>query len=152
MNPFLQMIQDFTGHKWLPLAMVVISYLTAATSDTSKLPISIPDRWKPVLIVGLGQIYAVLAAETDGVPWQKAVWDGIVASFGAMGLFAIVFKAVFQGKVPSWLSFIAFIDPSLVAAKATVGLDTKVFGHSHPSSRPPPPGISAPPTSTSIKP
>jgi hypothetical protein len=134
------MIQDFTGHKWLPLAMLLISYMTAAMGDTSKLPISIPDRWKPVLIVGLGQVYAVLQAETDGVPWQKAVWNGIVASFGAMGLFAIAFKAIFQGKVPNWLSWIAFIDPSLVTAKETVGLDTKLFGRSHPSKPPPPPG------------
>jgi hypothetical protein len=119
--------------------MVVISYLTAATSDTSKLPISIPDRWKPVLIVGLGQVYAVLAAETDGVPWQKAVWDGIVASFGAMGLFAVAFKAIFPVGAPSWLSWLAFIDPQLVSAKATVGLDTKLFGFSHPSKFPPPP-------------
>jgi len=132
------MIQDFTGHKWLPLAMLVISYLTATMGDTSKLPISIPDRWKPVLIIGLGQVYAVLQAETDGVPPAKAVWNGIVASFGAMGLFAIAFKAIFQGKVPNWLSWIAFIDPTLVTAKATVGLDTKVFGFSHPSKYPPP--------------
>jgi len=137
MNPILQMFQDFTGHKWLPLAMLLISYMTAAMGDTSKLPISIPDRWKPVLIVGLGQAYAILQSTTDGVPWQKAVWNGIVASFGAMGLFALAFKAAFPDKVPSWLSWIAFIDPQLVNAKATVGLDTKLFGFSHPSKFPP---------------
>ena len=146
MNPFLQIVQDFTGQKWLPLAMVLISYATAAMSDTSKLPISIPDRWKPVLILGLGQVYSVLQAETDGVPWQKAVWNGVVASFGAMGLFAVAFKAIYPNGAPSWLSWIAFIDPELVNAKATIGLDTKLFGHSHPS-KPPPPLPPSPPQS-----
>ena len=70
-NSILQIIGDFTGHKWLPLAMLLISYATAALGDTSKLPISIPDRWKPVLIVGLGQVYAILQAETDGVLGKK---------------------------------------------------------------------------------
>jgi hypothetical protein len=135
----LQIIQDFTGQKWLPLAMILISYATAAMGDTSKLPISIPDRWKPVLILGLGQVYSVLQAEEGGVPWQKAVWNGVVASFGAMGLFAVAFKAIFPSGAPSWLSWLAFIDPTLVNAKATVGLDTKLFGFSHPSKFPPPP-------------
>jgi hypothetical protein len=135
----LQIIQDFTGQKWLPLAMILISYATAAMGDTSKLPISIPDRWKPVLILGLGQVYSVLQAEEGGVPWQKAVWNGVVASFGAMGLFAVAFKAIFPKGAPSWLSWLAFIDPQLVSAKATVGLDTKLFGFSHPSKFPPPP-------------
>jgi hypothetical protein len=134
----LQIIQDFTGQKWLPLAMILISYATAAMGDTSKLPISIPDRWKPVLILGLGQVYSVLQAEEGGVPWQKAVWNGVVASFGAMGLFAVAFKAIFPAGAPNWLSWLAFIDPQLVSAKATVGLDTKLFGFSHPSKFPPP--------------
>lgn len=138
-NSILQIIGDFTGHKWLPLAMLLISYATAALGDTSKLPISIPDRWKPVLIVGLGQVYAILQAETDGVAWQKAIWNGIVASFGAMGLFAIAFKAIFQGSVPKWLQWIAFIDPTLVQAKNTTGLDTKLFAVSRPSVPPPAP-------------
>jgi hypothetical protein len=137
-NTILQIVGDFTGHKWLPLAMLVISYLTATLGDTSKLPISIPDRWKPVLIVGLGQVYAVLQAETDGIPWQKAIWNGIVASFGAMGLFAIAFKAIYQGNVPKWLQWLAFIDPTLVKAKDTVGLTTKLFSVSRPSVPPAP--------------
>jgi hypothetical protein len=135
------MFADFTDQKWLPLAMLLISYMTAAMGDTSKLPISIPDRWKPVLVLALGQVYTVLQAEQGGIPWQKAVWNGIVASFGAMGLFAVAFKSIFPAGAPSWLSWLAFIDPQLVSAKATVGLDTKLFGFSRPSKFPPPPPL-----------
>lgn len=139
MDTILQIIGDFTGHKWLPLAIVVISYVTAALGDTSKLPINIPDRWKPVLVLGLGQVYAVLQGVSGGVTWQKAVWNGIVASFGAMGLFALLFKAIFPTTVPKWLNWIAFIDPALVSAKNTVGLTHPLFGFSRPKLPPPAP-------------
>lgn len=148
MQTVLVMIQDFTGHKWLPLSIVVVGYLTMLLGDTSKLPISIPDRWKPVLVIGLGQVYAILDKVQGGDSWKHAVWVGVMTAFGAMGLFDLLIKAAFDGKVPKWLQWLALIDPKLVEAKQTVGIVAPVLGRAHPSTAPPPP----PPCVTGVEP
>lgn len=141
LTTILAFFQDVTGHKWLPLAILVVAWLVAACSDTSKLPISIPDRYKPVAVIVLGQVYAVLQAITGGVPWKRAVWNGLVTAFGAMALFDVIVKTIWQGHPPAWLAKFTFIDPKLVEAKKSVGLTTKFFGGSKPSMRPPPPPV-----------
>lgn len=135
----LQFFEDVTGRKWLPLAILVVGYLVAIASDTSKLPISIPDRYKPLAAIVLGQVYAVLQAITGGVSWKRAVWNGLVTAFGAMALFDVLVKTIWQGNPPAWIAKFTFADPKLVEAKKSVGLTVKFFGGSKPSLRPPPP-------------
>lgn len=129
LTTILAFVADFQGHKWLPLAVLLIGYLTTLMSDTSKFPINIPDRWKPVLVVGLGQVYAVLTAASGGDTWSHAVWSGAVAAFGTMGLFDLLVRAIFNGNLPKWLAWLAVIDSNLASAKkAGVTLTSNVFG------------------------
>lgn len=133
----LQFFQDVTGHKWLPLAILVVGYLTTIVSDTSKIPISIPDRFKPLLVIVLGQAYAVLQVISTGTPWLHAVWVGLMTSFGSMGLFDIVFKLIFPNGPPKWIAWISLIDPTLVQAKKDGVLEAPVLGAARRSIPPP---------------
>jgi hypothetical protein len=145
LTTIMQLVDDFTGHKWLPAAVVLIGWLTTLLSDTSKFPITIPDRWKPMAVLILGQVYATVQAVAGGVTWPHAVWGGLVAAFGTMGLFDVVVKAIFQGQLPKWLQWLAAIDPNLVAAKRSVGLTSQFFGRAKPSIPPSPRPAGGPP-------
>lgn len=112
------MIQDFTGHQWIPLAILVVGWLTSMFSDVSNFPVNIPDRWKPVVVIVLGQAYAVLEAIQGGSAWKTAVTHGLVVSFTTMGLFDLLVKAVFNGNIPSWLQVVSLFNPKLVSLKA----------------------------------
>lgn len=124
----LQAFQDITGHQWMPLAILVIGFLTTTLSDTSKLPVSIPDRWKPVLVVVLGETYAVLIDHQGGTAWLPSIWHGVVTAFSAMGLFDLVVNSLFNGNLPKWLAWLALIDPKLVAAKNIGALKAPLVG------------------------
>jgi hypothetical protein len=127
-NTILQAIADVTGQKWLPLAVLIVGWLTTMLGDTSKFPINIPDRWKPVIVIVLGQVYAVLQAVTGGASAGKAIWNGLLTSFVTMGMFDVVIKAIFQGNLPKWLAWLALIDPNLAAAKSLGTLKAPLFG------------------------
>lgn len=116
-NSIMQALTLAMGHQWMPLAVLVVGWLVMACSDTSKLPISIPDRFKPLLVLVLGQVYAVLEAVQGGSAWQAAVWHGLVVAFTTMGLFDVLVKAIFNGNLPTWLQWVTLIDPSLAALK-----------------------------------
>jgi hypothetical protein len=97
---------------YLPLAIIVVGYLARLTSDMSKFPIDIPKRAQPLVVVVLGQAYAVLLHVSTGARWQEAVINGLLVSFLTMGLFDLVVKAIFGGKEPAWLARLAFIFPA----------------------------------------
>lgn len=104
----LAIVADLGGHKWLPLAVVVIGWLSSLTSDWSRFPVNIPDRWRPVVVIVLGQVYAGLSAVAGGTPWRQALLDGFIVSFTTMGLYDLVVKAAFGDKIPRWLSWLSF--------------------------------------------
>lgn len=125
----LQLFQDVTGHKWMPLAILVIGYVSTLVSDTSRMPFNIPDRWKPVFVVVLGQAYGALQAIGSGAQVWPTVYHGLVTAFVTMGLFDFVVKAVFNGDLPKWLAWLALIDPNLAQAKKAGMLPPQpVFG------------------------
>lgn len=129
----LALIDDVSGHKWLPLAVVVISYLVSLTNDWSKFPVTVPDRWKPVVALALGQAYAVLSATAGGTPWKLAVRDGVIAAFVTMGAYDVVVKALYGDKpIPRWLAWLSLgkMDHPAIAKKVTT---------------PPPPPAAPPP-------
>lgn len=109
-------------HKWLVVAMAAISWATALLGKDSRFPITIPisDRWKPVLVLALGQVYAVLQAVLGGKPAPEAVLEGVEASFGALGLFAVFVKTLGNGDVPPALKWLAALTKK--AAPPAAGL------------------------------
>jgi hypothetical protein len=134
----MQALQDITGHKWMPLAILVIGYLVTLTSDTSKFPVNIPDKWKPVVAIVLGEVYSTLIAISDGTNWKAAVWHGLVTAMATSGLFDLVINGFFNGNLPKWLKWIAFIDPKLISAKEKGTLVAPAVGKARDSSAPPP--------------
>ncbi len=80
----------FHSHSWLALAVVVMGFVTRLLKSDTKLPVNIPARWQPVIVVVLGQVYAVLQATAGGLTWKLAVEQGVYASFITLGLFDLV--------------------------------------------------------------
>lgn len=99
-------------HGYLPLAIVIVGYLARLTSDMSKFPINIPQRAQPLVVLVLGQGYAVLLTIGGGMPWKDALLQGFLTSLLTMGLFDLVIKAWFGGKEPAWLARLTLIFPS----------------------------------------
>jgi hypothetical protein len=135
---FMQAAADFTGHKWMALAIVVIGYLVLLTKNTSKFPINIPARFKPLVVIVLGQGYAVLEAINGGSPWKTAVSHGVWVAFGSMGIFDVIVNSIFNGKLPKWLAWLSFVDPKLTAACEAGTLQAPLVGKKTISTAPPP--------------
>lgn len=106
-----QLTEAILQLKWLPIAIIVIGYLTRLLADESKFPVSVPGRWRPVVVVVLGQLYGCLMLLAAGSTWKEAVITGLVTSFVTMGLFDLLVKAVFNGQPPWWIDILALIFP-----------------------------------------
>jgi hypothetical protein len=128
LDTIMQIFKLATGHQWLPLAILVVGYLVTAMGDTTKLPINIPDRFKPLLALLLGQLYAVLEAVYGGSPWGTAISHGILVALSSVGFLHLLVNAIFNGTLPKWLAWLAFIDPTLTQAKKASTLVAPVFG------------------------
>ena len=106
------LIQSALAHRWLGLAIVIIGWLTRIVSSDSAFPVTIPTRWKPVLVIILGQAYGALTLILGGASWQSAVIDGLMVAFCTMGLFDLVIKAIFNGNEPRWIKILALVFPT----------------------------------------
>jgi hypothetical protein len=96
-----------TAHDWrLGAAVLVVGVIVRLLKSDTRIPIDIPPRWQPVLVLGLGQLYAVLQSVVDGAPWRQAAVDGLKVAFVSMGLFDLVVKAAFKGDSPWWLAWL----------------------------------------------
>jgi len=106
-----QILALFIAHKWMALAIVTIGYLTRLSKDDSRFPVTIPSRWRPVVPLVLGQVYAALVASQGGMPWKQAVMVGLTTSVWTLGLYALVIGALFNGNEPQWLKTLALVLP-----------------------------------------
>lgn len=108
-----QILALITGRHWLALAVLVIAYLVRITASDSKFPVTIPDRWKPVVVLTLGQVYAALIAIQGGTAWKVAAFHGFMTALVTMGLFDVVAKALFNGREPAWFKALAGVPKAL---------------------------------------
>ena len=92
--------------QWMPMAILVIGYLVRLTSQQSKFPLNIPTRWQPIVVLALGQVYAVMVSVSGGGAWGPSALHGLEVAIWTMGLFDVVVKAVWNGNTPPWLSVI----------------------------------------------
>ena len=95
----------FWQHRqWMPLAILLIGYLVRLTSSASTFPVNIPARWRPLVVLALGQLYAVLVAVSGGLSWGAAALHGFEVAVWTMGLFDVVVNAICGGNEPAWLA------------------------------------------------
>lgn len=76
-----QIIAAIQGNRAAVLAvasMAIWAVVRLLKSDT-RIPIALPPRVRPWLSVALGLLAGVLERATTGVPWQRAVFDGLIA-------------------------------------------------------------------------
>lgn len=112
MNPLtfiMTVFSDVTSHAWMALAIAIVGFVATALSSASNFPVSIPDRWRSVLVIVLGQGYAVLVAIKGGVAWLPAVEQGLVVAFTTMGLAKLLLEAVFPNGLPTWLQWLPML-------------------------------------------
>jgi undecaprenyl pyrophosphate phosphatase UppP len=50
----------FASKQWMPIAIIAIAYLVRLTSDQSKFPVFVAARWRPMIVIALAQVYAIL--------------------------------------------------------------------------------------------
>lgn len=94
---------------WLPLSVLVVGFVARLLKSDTKIPINIPARWQPFLVLFLGQAAAILTSlEHVGAGlWLPVLAKGLFTALITMGLFDVLVKAVFNGKdLPSFLSFL----------------------------------------------
>jgi hypothetical protein len=111
--PIQPALDAFTSHHWLALAVIVIGYLVRLTAPDSKFPITIPDRWKPLVVLVLAQAYAVLVAIQGGVAVKTAIIHGVMTWLVTLGVYDVIIKAIFNGVEPKWLKYIAFVPKAI---------------------------------------
>lgn len=113
----LQIIEDATGSKWGPLMILVSGWIVQLLSDDSRFPISLPKSWdsnvwKPVAVVVASTVQAVIAGIIQKhVDPVHAILMGLQTAMWTLGLWSLVIKAAFGGKVPTWLNYLALILP-----------------------------------------
>ena len=96
----------FASKQWMPIAIIAIAYLVRLTSDQSKFPVFVAARWRPMIVIALAQVYAILAAVQAGTTWQDAGLHGLETAVWTMGLFDVLVNAIWNGKEPPWLAFL----------------------------------------------
>lgn len=111
-DTILKIMQLGTDHKYIPIAIIVIGWLVALTSDWSRFPINVPGRFQPLVAAMLGIAYGALHQIDGGMVWWKAIGGGLVVGLTTGGLYDVVINAVFDGNVPSWLAWLAFAKKS----------------------------------------
>jgi hypothetical protein len=131
MNPvdmLAQVLGDVTGHRWMPLAVLLSGWLVMLLRRDSRFPVSIPDRWssnrwKPVVVLLASAAYGGLALMLDpAVHWQDALVLSVRSAVFTLGLYAVVIKAAFGDKVPAWLQRLALIFPPSTPAQEAKAL------------------------------
>jgi hypothetical protein len=101
---WLYCVAFLASKQWMPVAILIIGYLVRLTSSACPLPVTVPARWRPVLVVALSELYSTLGAVQSGAPWHAALLHGFETAVWTMGLFDIVVNAVWGGNEPAWLA------------------------------------------------
>lgn len=119
---FGPLLQDLTGHRWLPAIALLSSYVVMLLSNDSRFPISMPswwneDRWKPVAVLVASQVQAAIVAFMPaalgggGMDWKHVVILGLRSAMWSLGLWALVAKAIYKDHLPKWLLWLAMMLP-----------------------------------------
>lgn len=109
-DTILQLFGLYSQKQWAALASVAMLWAWHAASDSSAIPI--PQAWRPVAIVVIGEAYGSLQAAIGGMPWPEALLHGGGVAIFTYGLLALVFNALFGGRpLPRWLARLLLLFP-----------------------------------------
>lgn len=102
------------SHSWALVSITIMLWIYRALQSDSKFPIDWPanwKKWKPVVIIILGQIVCVTKAiAVDHVRWFIAVKDGVVVSFIALGSIHVLrLWWPNPGDEPAWLQKLVLV-------------------------------------------
>jgi hypothetical protein len=114
----LQLLQDTMGSRWGPLMVLISSWIVQLLTQDSRFPISLPaswntNLWKPVavLITSVAQSVVLSIVQGHSDPLH-AVLLGLQTAVWTLGLWALVIKAIYNGKPPAWTNYLALIFPT----------------------------------------
>src|ERR1700722_2842840 len=108
-------IADITQKKRMALAVIVIGFLHVLFSNSSSFPVNIPQRFRPLIVIVLGEGYAVIEAVSSGEMSLPAVEHGLLLAFTTMGLAEVLTPLICPNGLPSWLKWIQ--QPALVPSE-----------------------------------
>ncbi len=81
---FTQLPALIAAHKWFALSALVVWTIVRLLKSDTKLPVTIPARWRPVLALGLGFVAGALDKIASGTPWKQAVTWGLGVGVAAI--------------------------------------------------------------------
>lgn len=117
-------IQERAGAgDFVALAALVI-WVLVTLAKSAWIPVEVPPRARPILALGLGQVFTVLVAVVDGASAGQAVVSGLVAS--ALAIAAQEAGSAFKGSQPPGSAGSALLLIALAGAAA--GLSTGCGG------------------------
>lgn len=117
-------------HAWAPLTILVLLWLYRALSDDSRFPITWPTnlaKWKPVVIIGLGQVICIVKAIfISHVLWYVAISNGFIIGFMALGGVHVLKTIWPNGNEPKWVHWIVLVLGQAVTVATVKPVEIKV--------------------------
>lgn len=93
-----ELLAALTERNWPLVSLLVIGFLVRLLKQDTKLPITIPARWRPWIAMALGAASGVLEQIVQGTPWNDALLGGVAAALVAMGGHNLVVEGLLGGK------------------------------------------------------
>jgi hypothetical protein len=81
-------------HRYPVIAGIVIALVIAAFKNNSLPTPTIPDRWRPVVSLGLGVLSAVAHALVGGAPWGTALLGGLASGLGPVAANELIAEGI----------------------------------------------------------
>ena len=149
----LQLLHDAMGSEWGPLMALLSGWIVQLLSEDSSFPISLPSSWntnvwKPVAIVLASEAQAVVVSIVQGhTDPVHTILLGLRTAMWSMGVWALVIKAIYNGKPPQWLNYLSFILPAPTVPMNAVEREAVTLSGKDvfPRMPPPPPKKTPPP-------
>lgn len=101
-----QLVSLVASGDYLGLAIIVLGLLQTWLSRTSAFPVTIQQRWLPVVTVVVGQGYAVLLIVAVHQPIAAAIVHGVIASLVAVFTSHAIWAA---DNAPPWVKWVALV-------------------------------------------
>ena len=101
-----QIIAQVGSHDWMALAILVFGLIQTWIGAASAFPINVPEKWKPVVTVVLGQAYAVLLIVQAHQAWQMAIVHGLTTSVVVLLTSHAIWAA---DTAPNWVKWLALL-------------------------------------------
>ena len=146
----LQLLHDAMGSEWGPLMALLSGWIVQLLSEDSSFPISLPSSWntnvwKPAAIVLASETQAVVVSIVQGhTDPVHTILLGLRTAMWSMGVWALVIKAIYNGKPPQWLNRLSLILPAPTAPMNAVEREAVTLAGKDviplpPPKKPPPP-------------